>query len=139
LPIPEEDETGEDIDQDSSNRDESLNQNKEQGSIEPEKHSEPIDASSEQQNDQIQQVTESIANMNTEEPNSINVTSEPPSQNEDSQDQSKVEQPIPTPPATPVNVNTTDANVINEKGMLIMQAVLFPNCLAPQIFLKLSF
>lgn len=117
LPIPEEDETGEDIDQDSSNRDESLNQNKEQGSIEPEKHSEPIDASSEQQNDQIQQVTESIANMNTEEPNSINVTSEPPSQNEDSQDQSKVEQPISTPPATPVNVNTTDANVINEKEM----------------------
>ena len=44
--------------------DESQNQNNEQVSIEPEKHSEPIHASSEQQNDQIQQVTESIGNMN---------------------------------------------------------------------------
>ena len=61
--------------------------------------------------------------MNVEEPNSTNVTSEPPSQNEESQDQSKVEQPISTEPATTVNVKTTDANVNNEKGILNMQVV----------------
>ena len=114
--------------------DESQNQNKEQVSIEPEKHSEPIDASSEQQNDQIQQVTESIANMNTEEPNSTNVTSEPPSQNEESQEQSKVEHPISTAPATTVNLNTTDANVISDKGILIMPV--YFQTLAPQSIMK---
>ena len=61
--------------------------------------------------------------MNVEEPNSTNVTSEPPSQNEESQDQSNVEQPISTVPATTVNVKTTDANVNNEKGILNMQVV----------------
>ena len=58
--------------------------------------------------------------MNTEEPNSIIATSEPHSQNEESQDQSKVEQPNSNPPATAVNVNTTDANVINDKGRFVM-------------------
>jgi len=117
LPIPEEDEEGEDVEQISSNREEKVTQNKEQIPVESEKHSEPLDESFTQEKEQLQEVTESIANMNTEEAKSVTATSETRSQNETGKYESKEEQPIITPPTvSTLTINTKDANSTSDKN-----------------------
>ena len=97
-----------------------MNQNKEEASTKSEKYSEPPEASLRQeQNEQLQEITESIANMNTEEPKSTTETSKSPSQNELGQDQMNEEQTTSVPTTvTQVNTINKDAsNTTPEKGM----------------------
>ena len=96
-----------------------MNQNKEEASIKSEKYSEPSEASlTQEKNEQLEGLTESIANMNTEEANSPTVTSKPPSQNESDQNESKEEPTISLPkPVTQENTITKDVSNTFEKGM----------------------
>ena len=125
MPIPEEEEGSDDnekseVEQLSSEGQASLNQNKEEASIKSEKYSEPSEAPLKQENnEQLQGLTDSMANMNTEEPKSTTVTAKPTSQNESGQENSKEEQTISvSTPVTQENTTTNDAsNTVFEKGI----------------------
>jgi len=121
LTIPEEEEIGQDTDSLSNNGEASLSQNQEQASSESQQHSEPIDATVKEKSDEIQTVTESMANMKTEQPSSI-ITSEAPSQNEPEPSQSKeiensnppVASPIP-PASETISTNEKDEEEEDDK------------------------
>ena len=92
-----------------------MSQNQEQASSETSKHSEPTDATVKDKSDEIQTVTESIANMKTE-PNSNPASPEPPSQNEPEPSQS-IEQANAIPAeASPIHIASDTSNT-NEKGI----------------------
>ena len=117
MPIPEEEELDEDTEGLSSNNPgASLSQNQEQGLSEAQKHSDPIDATIKKSSDEIQNVTESIANMKTEEPNSNITTSDSPSQNKPEQIQSK-EQENSAPIVASSTAITPDNSSSNEIGI----------------------
>jgi len=113
LTIPEEDEIVDDNENLSSNGEASLSQNQEQASSETSKHSEPTDATVKDKSDEIQTVTESIANMKTE-PNSKPASPEPPSQNEPEPSQS-IEQANAIPAeASPIHIASDTSNTIEK-------------------------
>lgn len=114
LTIPEEDEIVDDTENLSSNGEASLSQNQEQASSETSKHSEPTDATVKDKSDEIQTVTESIANMKTE-PNSKPASPEPPSQNEPEPSQS-IEQANAIPAeASPIHIASDTSNTIEKE------------------------
>ena len=94
-----------------------MSQNQEQASSESQQHSEPIDATVKETSDEIQTVTESIANMKTEQPKSI-ITSEAPSQNEPEPSQSKEIENSNPPVASPIPPASETIST-NEKGIIL--------------------
>ena len=96
-----------------------MNQKKE-ASIKSEKYSEPPDTHiNEEKSDQLENLTESLANINTDDPKSLPVTSKTSSLNESVVDKSKEEQTTSVPTnVTQVNDVTKGANDTTlEKGI----------------------
>ena len=102
-----------------------MSQNQEQASSESQQHSEPIDATVKETSDEIQTVTESIANMKTEQPNSI-ITSEAPSQNEPEPSQSKEIENCNPPVASPIPPASETIST-NEKGIILQFLLAWEN------------
>lgn len=109
LPIPEEEEDCEETAEILSNREEIVTKNIEQIPAESEEHSEPLDKPCAQENEQLQKVTESIANMKTEEQDPVAPKTQ--HQNGTQDDESKEEKTIiEPPPVSTATITTKDAN-----------------------------
>ena len=94
-----------------------MSQNQEEVPTDSQKHSEPTDASIKENSDDVVTVTESIANMKTEDTKS-DITSEAPSQNEPEQSQS-IEVKNSNPSVASSIQAASDTNDTAEKGILI--------------------
>ena len=117
LPIPEEEEDCEETAEILSNREEIVTKNIEQIPAESEEHSEPLDKPCAQVNEQLQKVTESIANMKTEEQDPVAPKTQ--HQNGTQDDESKEEKTIiAPPPVSTATITTKDANnSTSDKGI----------------------